>query len=177
MKTCPIAILRDVTIGVALATGIGVAANIHALDASAPEGGAPILIDPQTEGYSEIGIVPSGSELIVFSGQIGSDANGDLPDDLAEQYRKAVANVMRLLHAQHVPLRNVVKLNTYIVASADATRLRGVHTAFDAIKPTATLVFVSRLAHPKAMVELEVLASRAPMAQTQGLIPPRDFGQ
>jgi len=162
-------------------TAVGVIAKTVDLDGRLRSSGAPMLVNPSgvptPEGYSHIAIVPAGSELVILAGQIGEDAGGMLPSGIAEQYRNAAANVIKLLRSENIPLRNIVKMNTYIVAAADTKPLQAVHTALDDIAPTATLLYVSRLAHRDAMVEIEVFASRAPRETVPPLIPPRDFGQ
>lgn len=181
MKISLYASLRCLFFCSAAMTGVGVVAKTLDLDAKLRASGAPMLVNPpgvpKPQGYSHIAIVPAGSELIIMAGQIGEDAGGKLPSGIAEQYRNAVANVIKLLRSENIPLRNIVKMNTYIVASADTKPLQAVHTALDDIAPTATLLYVTRLAHRDAMVEIEVFASRAPREAAPALIPPRDFGQ
>lgn len=147
---------------------LGAAAGTHIVHALGRSSGAVQFGNPASlpipEGYSNLAVVRADAELVFLSGQTGEDRNGNLPEDIGVQYRNAVANIEALLRSEGMTLSDIVKLDTFVVAGTDTKPLRNVTTGIDAIAPTATLVYVSRLAQPSAKVELQVIAARRPFS-------------
>lgn len=120
----------------------------------------PDLIAAPIGKYSHLA---SASGTTVFiSGQIGVDADGRLAGDTLEaQTRQTFANIEALLTAAGATPRDLVKLVSFVVAPADMT---GYAAARDAVYerwfpdgdwPAHSLAFVSGLARPDLLVEIE----------------------
>jgi enamine deaminase RidA (YjgF/YER057c/UK114 family) len=100
-----------------------------------------------------------------LGGQIGSDAEGRVPEpgDIVAQFTRAVNNVSIALHAVGSAPSDTVKL-TYYVTNLQAYKdhLREIGSAYREVfgrhYPATTLVEVSSLFHPDALVEIEAVA-------------------
>ena len=105
----------------------------------------------------------SGNErLLVISGQVGVRMDGTVPEDPIEQLDLAFENILANLHAANMDVRDIVKLNYYLVGESDLARRREVILSkLQGHQPCSTLVFVSALANPMLRVEIEAWASRA----------------
>jgi enamine deaminase RidA (YjgF/YER057c/UK114 family) len=118
------------------------------------------------EGFSEPaayshGIaVPATARTLYVSGQIAIDSEGQTPADFAKQAELVFANVKAVLKAGGMSIANVIKMNTYLTRPSDYSEFVKTRTAvMDGNKPTSTLVYVSALAKPDLLVEVEVVAA------------------
>jgi enamine deaminase RidA (YjgF/YER057c/UK114 family) len=118
-------------------------------------------------GYSN-GIIAEG-RMVFVAGQIGWDTNGAIVSDrLVDQFDQALANVLAVVETAGGRADSIVRLTLYVTDKAayvagraaigDRYRARmGRHF------PAMTLVEVSALVEPGALIEIEataVLASR-----------------
>ena len=125
---------------------------------------SPATLPPPT-GYSHIAKVNKGT-LVYIAGQVSSDASGKLvgEGDFEAQAERVFANVKLAVEAAGATMADIVKMNTYIVASvdpADVPKMRAVRGRYfgSGTPPASTLVYVSRLAQPGWMIEVEVVAA------------------
>jgi enamine deaminase RidA (YjgF/YER057c/UK114 family) len=125
---------------------------------------SPATLPPPT-GYSHIAKVNKGT-LVYIAGQVSADASGKLvgEGDFEAQAERVFANVKLAVEAAGAGMADIVKMNTYIVASvdpADVPKMRAVRGRYfgSATPPASTLVYVSRLAQPGWMIEVEVVAA------------------
>jgi|WetSurMetagenome_2_1015567.scaffolds.fasta_scaffold62585_3 2-iminobutanoate/2-iminopropanoate deaminase len=104
-----------------------------------------------------------GSErLLVISGQVGVHMDGTVPEDPIEQLDLAFDNILSNLRAANMDVKDIVKLNYYLVGESDMAKRREVILAkLQGHQPCSTLVFVSALASPMLRVEIEAWASHA----------------
>ncbi len=104
-----------------------------------------------------------GSErLLVIAGQVGMQEDGTVPGDPIEQIEVALENILRNLRAANMDVKDIVKLNYYLVGEIDTARRREVITAkLQGHQPCSTLVYVTALASPVFRAEIEAWASRA----------------
>ena len=106
-------------------------------------------------------------DTVWLGGQVGSDASGKIvePGELVAQYARAIRNVAVALRAAGFEPQDTVKL-TYYVTDLNLYRqnLGAIGTAhrevFGRHYPASTLVEVSSLFDPAAMVEVEAVAVR-----------------
>lgn len=108
-------------------------------------------------GYSEAVVITSGNlKTIYVSGQIGEGA------DLETQMRDALSKMERLLEGSGARMKDVVKMNTYIVDygphSLDVFRSVRKELLGDSEMPASTLVGVEALALPEWLIEIEAVA-------------------
>ena len=124
--------------------------------------------------------VPAGSALVFVSGQLADPIKADAPPGSSERYGDTatqVASVLGKIRAElekaGLGLGDVVKMNVFLVGdpsqggSMDFVGLmRAYSTAFGTATggrlPARTTVQVAALPLPGALVEIEVVAARAP---------------
>jgi enamine deaminase RidA (YjgF/YER057c/UK114 family) len=100
--------------------------------------------------------------LLVISGQVGVRMDGTVPEDPIEQLDLAFDNILHNLHAANMDVKDIVKLNYYLVGESDMTKRREVISSkLQGHQPCSTLVFVTALANPMLRVEIEAWASQA----------------
>ncbi|WP_433477826.1 RidA family protein [Spirillospora sp. CA-142024] len=116
---------------------------------------------PPNPAYSHTAVVTQGSLLFV-SGQIALDEDGkmDAPGDMTRQSEVIFSLLDRILAAHGAGFEDVVNVRTFVT---DLDRLpeygavRRQH--FTGPPPTSTTVEVSRLFHPDALLEVEIVAA------------------
>ena len=125
---------------------------------------SPATLPPPT-GYSHVAKV-SKCSLVYIAGQVSSDASGKLvgEGDFEAQAERVFANVKLAVEAAGATMADIVKMNTYIVAAvdpADVPKMRAIRGRYfgSGTPPASTLVYVSRLAQPGWMIEVEVVAA------------------
>jgi enamine deaminase RidA (YjgF/YER057c/UK114 family) len=120
-----------------------------------PEGLSP----PPAGVYSHM-VSASGRQLYI-SGQLPRDASGAFvgPNDIAAQYRQTWQNVLTALSAAGLGPEHLVKVTMFVVGENNLAGIRTVRQEFLLPKPPAmTMVFVSGLAQPGALIEIEAIA-------------------
>ena len=98
---------------------------------------------------------------IYTAGQIALDSDGNLvgKGDIAAQTDQVFKNLQAVLAAAGASLADVVKINTYLTRQEDMAGLREVRQRYMGGEPPAsTLVFISALANPDLLVEIEAIA-------------------
>lgn len=109
-------------------------------------------------GYSHVAKV---GDTVYIAGQIPLDKAGSLvgKGDIESQTRQVYANLRAILVEIGGDLSNIVKMTTFLT---DRDSLGGFRVARNAVFsdpfPPNTLLFVSGLAHPDYLVEIEAIA-------------------
>ena len=121
--------------------------------------GVPAGVAPG-RGYSHV--VTGRGQLVVVSGQVAQDENGELvgPGDPVAQARQVFENLRRCLAEAGATFTDVVKLGFYVLDVAYLPAIREARDAFvDTSRPPAsTLVQVSSLFAPGYLIEVEAWA-------------------
>ena len=115
-------------------------------------------------GYSHATVA---GDTVWIGGQIGSDTTGKVvePGDLVAQFTRAIRNLAIALRAAGSEPEDTVKL-TYYVTELQAYRasLRDIGAAYREVfgrhYPASTVIEVSGLFDPHALVEIEAVAVR-----------------
>jgi 2-iminobutanoate/2-iminopropanoate deaminase len=100
-------------------------------------------------------------ETLWISGMIAVDAAGALvgAGDVVAQAEQVFRNLQAVLAAAGASFAQVVKVVVYLRDIDDRPRINPVRQrVFGAHRPASTLVEVSRLAHPEALVEIDAVA-------------------
>ena len=109
-------------------------------------------------GYSH---VARAGDTVYVAGQIALDSSGNLvgKGDIEAQTHQVYANLQAILEELGGSLEDIVKLTTYLTDRGHLDAFRRVRNRFftDAFPPN-TLLFVSGLAHPDYLVEIEAVA-------------------
>ena len=98
--------------------------------------------------------------LLLMSGQVGSDASGKCPEDFTEQFRLAFQHIEAILTEAGGDLSNIVELTSYHIGMREHLR------EFIAVKdemisepyPAWTAIGCTELAMPGAVVEIRAQA-------------------
>jgi enamine deaminase RidA (YjgF/YER057c/UK114 family) len=119
---------------------------------------------PRPRGFSHGIVVEGPGRWIVLAGQTGADDRGEYAvDNLGAQVRVALQRVVHLLREADAGPEHIVRLTWYLISRADyqaaspdiaAAWRETIGRNF----PPSTLLYVSGLVDPHAMVEIEVTA-------------------
>jgi 2-iminobutanoate/2-iminopropanoate deaminase len=99
--------------------------------------------------------------FVYVSGMLPIDADGELvgADDVIAQTEQVLRNVGTVLEAAGLTFHDVVKVGVYVRDMADRELINTVRRRyFGEARPASTLVEVSALAHPGALVEVDAVA-------------------
>ena len=99
--------------------------------------------------------------FLYISGMLPVDANGDLvgAGDVVRQAEQVLDNVGEVLMAAGATFDDVVRVGVYLLNVADRPAVNTVRRRyFGEARPASTLVGVSALAVPVAVVEIEAVA-------------------
>jgi reactive intermediate/imine deaminase len=102
--------------------------------------------------------------FLYISGMLPMDAAGELvgAGDVIRQSEQVLDNVGAVLTAAGACFDDVVRVGVYVRHMADRELINTVRRRyFGDSRPASTLVEVSALAHPDALVEIEAVASLA----------------
>ena len=109
-------------------------------------------------GYSH---VAKAGNTVYIAGQIALDGEGNLvgKGDIEAQTHQAYANLQAILEELGGSLDDIVKMTTYLTDRSQLAAFRRVRNRFFREPfPPNTLLFVSGLAHPDYLVEIEAIA-------------------
>jgi enamine deaminase RidA (YjgF/YER057c/UK114 family) len=116
---------------------------------------------PRPQGYAN-GIKARG-EMVFVAGMVGSNIDGDFPPGFVAQARQALANVTSVLAEGGASPEHIVRLTWYVrdmdaYLAARAELGKAYREVIGAHFPAMSLVEVSRLVEPRALVEIEATA-------------------
>jgi len=111
--------------------------------------------------FSQGGIVPAGARTLYVGGQNGVGADGQVVGDSIEaQTEQALRNVLTVLAEAGASQQDVVKLTILLVEGTDLAAAFAASQSVWGAHPTAvTGMFVSGLANPAYLVEIEAIAA------------------
>lgn len=123
-----------------------------------PEG-----VRPPFSAYSHGVEVPAGARWLYVSGQVGVAPDGSLAASGAAQHEQAWRNVLAILQAADMGPHDIVRVNGFVTRPEGVPVFREVRDRMLAgAEPASTLLVVAGLAHPDWLVEIEVVAAKAP---------------
>jgi 2-iminobutanoate/2-iminopropanoate deaminase len=108
--------------------------------------------------YSQALLVEKPSRILFVSGQVPSDANGNVPESFTAQCRLVWHNIASQLAAAEMSLDNVVKITTFLADRryrAENTDIR--HEVLGARAPAITVV-IADLLYAEWLLEIEAVA-------------------
>ncbi len=120
----------------------------------------PAGISAPVSAYSHGVVVPARSDIILTSGAIGVDKDGNVPDDFEAQCRLVWSNIEHILAEAGCGLESIVRINGFLKRREDAPAFRAIRDEMVPQKPAATVV-ISELIDPSWLIEIEVTAARA----------------
>jgi len=112
-------------------------------------------------GYMHQAELSGNERMLIISGQIGMRKDGTVPEDAMEQLDLVFENIKANLQAAKMDMKDLVKVNYYLVGEWDNTKRRELVAAkMGGHKPCSTSLYVVALASPALKVEVEAWASR-----------------
>jgi 2-iminobutanoate/2-iminopropanoate deaminase len=120
----------------------------------------PAAIKP-SPNYSHGIDVPAGARLLGIAGQVGRDVDGTVPDGIEAQSTLAWRNVKAVLASAGMEMVDIVHYFSFLVrrednAGYDRARVKALGDA----RPASTKVFISGLAQPELLCEVQAFAAK-----------------
>jgi len=120
----------------------------------------PSGIRPPFAAYAHAVTVPAGMRLMFVSGQLGTAADGTVPEDAEAQADLCFAAVAAILADGGMGPADVVRLNAYVTDRAHlAAYMRARDRFMAGHLPASTLMIVTGFARPEFKVEVEAVAA------------------
>lgn len=128
------------------------------------------LLSPDTlhknPAFSQVAVVPTSAKLVFVGGQNGVSKEGKVVgSDIGSQAEQAYKNLIAALEAAGASLDDVFKMTIYIVqgqslqeAFQAAQRVNPKLAGGNTTPPIVTGLFVSALATPEYLIEIEAVA-------------------
>jgi 2-iminobutanoate/2-iminopropanoate deaminase len=122
-----------------------------------------IGIAAQVGTYSDGVEVPQGARCLYTAGTPGLAADATLPADIAGQAEIAWTHIGTLLERAGMTVHDLVKVTQYLLRAEDIPAYAAVRKRFlgDA-RPASMLLVVPALVRPDFLLEVEIVAARAP---------------
>jgi 2-iminobutanoate/2-iminopropanoate deaminase len=122
-----------------------------------------IGIAAQIGTYGDGVEVPQGARWLYTAGTPGLAADGTLPADIAGQAEIAWTHIVTLLERAGMTVHDLVKVTQYLLHAEDIPAYAAVRKRFlgDA-RPASMLLVVPALVRPDFLLEVEIVAARAP---------------
>lgn len=112
--------------------------------------------------YSHVTIIPKNSDLYTFSGQIGVDKDGNIPENLNEQVHHTFRNIQQVLESQNLTADDVIKVNIWATEEIDWDFLYAEwEILFGQTYPSMTIGYVKALGLPEIKIEIEIWGAKA----------------
>ena len=111
--------------------------------------------------YSAAVEVEAPRRWLFISGQVGRDANANIPDGIEAQAEIAWRNILEVLRAADMTVEDIVDMTTYIVGRENNEgfdKSRNIYMG--SLRPASTKVYVTGLAHPKMLCEIQAVAAK-----------------
>jgi len=121
----------------------------------------PASIAPSAN-YSHGIEAPAGARLLGIAGQVGRDRDGHIPEGIDAQAALAWANVRAVLAEAGMEMSDIVHYFSILVrrednAGYDKARVAALGDA----RPASTKIYVSGLAQPELLCEVQAFAAKA----------------
>jgi enamine deaminase RidA (YjgF/YER057c/UK114 family) len=110
-------------------------------------------------GYTHAKLITGEHRRLVISGQVGLAPDGTVPSSPEGQIAQALANLRAILVANDMTVANIVKTTAFLTDRDLLAAYRAARAAaFGDHAPASTLLFVSGLADPAWVFEIEAEA-------------------
>lgn len=125
----------------------------------------PVSTPAPVGRYTHITRIPKNADLFVTSGQIGTDAGGNLPSAFNEQVSNTFANIRSVLQAENLSGSDIIKVNIWATRPIDWDFL---YAEWDKLVggeyPAMTVGYLNELGLPGIRIEIEVWAASVPQS-------------
>lgn len=120
----------------------------------------PSTVPAPVGEYSHVTIIPKNSTLYTFSGQIGIDTEGNLPNNLQQQIKNTFKNIESVLSSEKLTADNIVKVNIWSVDPIDWDHFYEIFGGDFSVNPSMTIAYISALGLPEIKIEIEIFAAK-----------------
>ena len=111
--------------------------------------------------YAHVTIIPKNSDLYTFSGQIGIDDKGHIPEEFNAQVHLTFNNIAQLLKSQELMAEDIIKVNIWSTQEIDWSFFDAEwQKLFDEHYPSMTIAYISALGLPELKIEIEIWAAK-----------------
>lgn len=121
----------------------------------------PSTVPAPVGEYSHVTVIPKNSALYTFSGQIGIDFEGNIPENHQRQVENTFKNIKRVLESEGLNASDVIKVNIWSVDEIDWNHFDKVWNDFFIVNPSMTIAYISALGLPEIKIEIEILAAKS----------------
>ncbi len=110
--------------------------------------------------YTHITKIKPNSTFYTFSGQIGADIDGNIPEDFNHQVNNTFINISNLLKSIDLGPDNVIKVNIWSVEEIDWEYFDKIYNDFfGELSPSMTIAYVNALGLDTIKIEIEIWAA------------------
>ncbi|WP_267739657.1 RidA family protein [Myroides injenensis] len=121
----------------------------------------PIECNSPVGKYSHITIVPHDKNIFTFSGQIGINNKGVIPNNFNEQVNYTFKNIKALLESQQLEFKDIIKVNIWSTKEIDWEYFDTLWDSFFMNSyPSMTIAYISALGLPEIDIEIEIWAAK-----------------
>ena len=118
-------------------------------------------VNPTGGRYAQVGEVAPGARIFYLAGQTAGRPDGTFATDFRGQAEQVYRNIADVLAGCGMTFANIAKTTVYLVNPDDLPAWREAQKqAFGDVVPSSTLLFISRLARPEFLIEVEVVAAK-----------------
>lgn len=120
----------------------------------------PSTICPPVSSYSHALEVDPNTRWLLVSGQVGITPDGRAPEEFREQCELAWSNLDEVLKSARMNMSHLAKITVYLIRQEDLPVFREIRDRYlDGHRPASTLLFISALARPDWLIEIEAVAA------------------
>lgn len=110
--------------------------------------------------YTHITKIKPNSTFYTFSGQIGADLGGNIPEEFNQQVKNTFINISNLLKSVDLEPDNVIKVNIWSKEEIDWDYFDKIYgDFFGEIPPSMTIAYVNALGLEEIKIEIEIWAA------------------
>jgi 2-iminobutanoate/2-iminopropanoate deaminase len=110
--------------------------------------------------YAQAIEIPPGSRILHVAGQVGSTADGQIPEDPARQHELCWENALAILAAAGMDHTHIVDAHVFITNRSHIAIYRETRDRLlKGHRAAATLLVVAGLADPRLVVEVAIVAA------------------
>lgn len=111
--------------------------------------------------YSHVTVIPKDATLFTFSGQIGIDDKGIIPETLNNQVTYTFTNIETILKSQDLCADDIIKVNIWATEEIDWDYLYFQwDQLFGSNYPSMTIAYVKGLGLNELKIEIEIWAAK-----------------
>lgn len=117
-------------------------------------------VSQEVGNYTHITKIEPNSTMYTFSGQIGTDMQGVLPEKFNDQVDNTFLNISNLLNVVDLTPDNIIKVNIWATEEIDWDYFYKVYdNFFKKPSPSMTVAYVQALGLEEIKLEIEIWAA------------------